>query len=398
MPQSIEANRPIFQLECPDFSGGKEGLTGGIPAWYFVLTVCEHKGCMVNLESLTKSVRETKPDWTDSKSPYYIEQRTKPLNTIFDRLRRGFSEKFPELGKALTLPRYQQPGGYSSYRFYEVGLYSAILNVMYGMTATDGRGDKLSPDITAPYYCTLSAYNHHFPLYWVSKDLTKAVREIEPPVGLTMEDVAWPLPVLTFLFPEGMMFGDEELFSITVVRGNAATEIVTDNSPFAKAGLPNIYFPQDFMSMWGLTINHQALREHNPLELIGNWYMNAPYEGNVKQFITERRTLHGTDLEAMSQIVFNLVLIMQSRPEYVEALSVNGVIKNKQTGAKETIYNPRWVGKNYHIVRDRTSSGGTHASPHAHWRRGHWREQAVGPRGLKQHKRILIDPIWVDPQ
>ena len=46
-------------------------------------------------------------------------------------------------------------------------------------------------------------------------------------------------------------------------------------------------------------------------------------------------------------------------------------------------------------VQDRTPwQGGTHASPHPHWRRRHWRMQPVGP-GLARRKRILVKDTFV---
>ncbi len=40
--------------------------------------------------------------------------------------------------------------------------------------------------------------------------------------------------------------------------------------------------------------------------------------------------------------------------------------------------------------------GGTHASPRLHYRAEHIRQQAVGPRGLGQHKEIVIAGAWIN--
>lgn len=61
------------------------------------------------------------------------------------------------------------------------------------------------------------------------------------------------------------------------------------------------------------------------------------------------------------------------------------------------VWHPRYLALPKAVKSDRTSSPhGTHASPHAHWRRGHWRNQVVGT-GRSERKLIWVQPIYVSP-
>jgi hypothetical protein len=61
----------------------------------------------------------------------------------------------------------------------------------------------------------------------------------------------------------------------------------------------------------------------------------------------------------------------------------------------DAVWHPRWVGKAYkRSVCVTGPIAGTHASPRTHWRRGHWRNQAVG-EGRADRRRTWIQPILV---
>ncbi|NBR90836.1 MAG: hypothetical protein EBS68_13160 [Rhodobacteraceae bacterium] len=56
----------------------------------------------------------------------------------------------------------------------------------------------------------------------------------------------------------------------------------------------------------------------------------------------------------------------------------------------------RWIGKHFKIRREPSPSrGGTHASPQAHWRRGHWHRVRHG-QGKEQSKLLWYQPVFVN--
>ncbi len=56
----------------------------------------------------------------------------------------------------------------------------------------------------------------------------------------------------------------------------------------------------------------------------------------------------------------------------------------------------RWIGKHFKIRSEASPSrGGTHASPQAHWRRGHWHRVRHG-QGKEQSKLLWYQPVFVN--
>jgi len=83
-------------------------------------------------------------------------------------------------------------------------------------------------------------------------------------------------------------------------------------------------------------------------------------------------------------------MVMSARPELVER---GGLARPAKKGKPE-LWSPNFLGKSYRIRHDAAASG-AHASPRLHWRRGHWRHQAVGPREAPGHKLLWIEPVLV---
>jgi hypothetical protein len=83
---------------------------------------------------------------------------------------------------------------------------------------------------------------------------------------------------------------------------------------------------------------------------------------------------------------------MQARPALVERGRAAG--RHKKLGVE--LWTPTVVGRNYRVARSAGSAAaGVSARPRMHWRRGHFRQQAVGPRGGGAHKTIWLEPTLV---
>lgn len=104
-------------------------------------------------------------------------------------------------------------------------------------------------------------------------------------------------------------------------------------------------------------------------------------------------------IEEISNLLLQSLLIAQWYPEYTEAAqSGTGFSKQKtQKSVKKenTWLNPKWIGDLYKKRPKTPYQGGTHASPVSHMRRGHWRNQAYGPK-WSSRRMILIEPTEVN--
>lgn len=70
---------------------------------------------------------------------------------------------------------------------------------------------------------------------------------------------------------------------------------------------------------------------------------------------------------------------------------------NKPTDRNSSIVRyPRWLGENYQR-KVCTEQSGIHASPHSHWRRGHWRNLEAGDgKRWKENRKLWIEPVFVN--
>jgi len=114
-----------------------------------------------------------------------------------------------------------------------------------------------------------------------------------------------------------------------------------------------------------------------------------------------RNTIDEADTEFLDRVrnfVVNILLSLEYSPSLNTEVSDGEIIAKSQGFG--VIKNPnirraRWLGKGYQSKSE--GSGGTHSSPHTHWRRGHWRVlEPSDDNKWKQSKRIWIEPVLVN--
>ena len=101
----------------------------------------------------------------------------------------------------------------------------------------------------------------------------------------------------------------------------------------------------------------------------------------------------------LTRLIANTIMLINYQPSLVTAQRSNspGLGFNKKSSDEPMPV--RWLGKNFSNNRTKSSagSGGSHASPRAHWRRGHWHGYRYG-EGRKTLKRKWVQPVYVNPQ
>jgi hypothetical protein len=88
--------------------------------------------------------------------------------------------------------------------------------------------------------------------------------------------------------------------------------------------------------------------------------------------------------------IFNTIYAMSARPEYVE----HGERVGKRKGTQSEIWTPNIIGRKYSVKTRAVAQAEPAGSVRLHWRRGHFRQQAIGV-GRSQHKTIWIEPMMV---
>jgi hypothetical protein len=101
---------------------------------------------------------------------------------------------------------------------------------------------------------------------------------------------------------------------------------------------------------------------------------------------------------AAFKFAFNFILLTQHRPELIteEAPSLpSGSGFGGWRPSKNKYLPIRWLGKNYKRPTTTSSGAGSHASPLAHWRRGHWHHFRCGEK--RQNLRLKwVEPVFVN--
>jgi hypothetical protein len=104
------------------------------------------------------------------------------------------------------------------------------------------------------------------------------------------------------------------------------------------------------------------------------------------------------DGPAMLEVATNLVLSLCTYPNMdheqstVQCEERTGIAKQKRNKSYKEFWSPAIIGINLHPTGVATQ--GTHASPHAHLRRGHWRRQHFG-KNREEVRRVWIKPVLV---
>ena len=101
-------------------------------------------------------------------------------------------------------------------------------------------------------------------------------------------------------------------------------------------------------------------------------------------------------------IVLQTMLALTYRPDLLEAEDLVAAPRRptraNSRGNKSKVLSPRYLSTPEVVHRSRSVAPGTgsHASPTAHWRRGHWRRVPVGERESGGRKWVWIQPTFVN--
>lgn len=109
-------------------------------------------------------------------------------------------------------------------------------------------------------------------------------------------------------------------------------------------------------------------------------------------------------IDKIKEVLIQVFLYQQLYQSSTLRQPQNRSSSSKQTKNKKgkLIIAPIFIGEKYQIkqikekFQSKPSEGGTHASPIAHWRSGHWRNQPYGSRENPQYKSIWIEPFLVN--
>lgn len=301
---------------------------------------------------------------------------------------------------ALSYPKsYRVPEGYSHPRLFSMTAYASASSMIMS-------GDNLDADrtMTACHISSSLLIRYQVPTFFVGAELCEALLETEAPEDLTFSEIHWPMPAMLFMLPKEFSlryFGAHVPF-LTVARAGIGQTI---KSPLIISGAHAKDIYQDTghnvfittMLRWenGHPMHYDARspEQHAVKDLINcpcckHKYTNIALD---KTTVEEDQVMVGK----LTTLSVNILLAMTAEPELVSPESV--IRPERKVSGKilrRALWQPHIIGENFRIHYESHAPTGTHRSPHAHWRCGHWRNQRHGPQNTLM-KRIWIRPVFV---
>ncbi len=131
--------------------------------------------------------------------------------------------------------------------------------------------------------------------------------------------------------------------------------------------------------------------------------ISTPHEFAYANDLDRHEIYPGTTVAGMGRLIINTIMLIKYQPSLVtvkQSISSGAGFGQKASNEPMPV---RWLGKGFSnsqvkdvSTQDHKCKGGTHASPRAHWRRGHWHGYRYG-EGRKTLKRKWVQPVYVNP-
>lgn len=218
------------------------------------------------------------------------------------------------------------------------------------------------------------------PTYWVDRELAAAAAQTAPPETLKLEDLKFPMDGMLFMLPEGTLDPPGQPSSWLGV-----SKILAKNGGWSVG----------FVSGGSGPTYSVTLRASEPLSSFDSLDFEtiSPVTGEVDPSLTSPEDTKFT--KKMCHLGTTIIMLMAARPELVAVETARDATPTADgRTSRNKLFRPNWIGRGYRAARKEGLPEGTHASPHMHWRRGHWRHQPFGPQ-RRERKDIWLEPCIV---
>jgi hypothetical protein len=339
---------------------------------------------------------------------------TEHYNADYSKLRwmaKQVKANNPGLWRVL-LPRHiVPPPGYVS-PVIAAGCFASELELAARISRGTVKATKPQVDCVL---MTWAAAEAGMPTYFVGHDLITDLALSDVMQDLRLGELEWPHDAMLFFLPERFQkafFGRGVPF-VGVCRIPAGLQPVPECvRRVVPPGMVDFGISAEYSGQWAYVFYAPVMfNDGKSVEYSGSWPMDKPVGDCLKEpeFIdgtygNESRFLPPTevpseaeDLELLNKIfavTLWMLLLLNGEPEQVELGAVTCVRKKSrkaaeagQEKAEDDLWSPNVIGWRYSSPKE--ALGGTHASPRAHPRRGHWTRQPYGPG------RTLRKPVWI---
>ena len=295
-----------------------------------------------------------------------------------------------EFGKVAEIPwrLVRSPPNYYSHYHAKADAYAYERLFESGLYPIDDEAQSL-----AIVSCQIAG-QYDYPTYYVGRDYAEAMYRSKMP-EICPSDIGMPFPGLLLGFPVD--------FCLSVFKRHVPYIFVAtiDADVYRNKGHSISIGNKCFAVSAGIIDNDDIGKSNTyysvcPFDKPFSGLLNpdAPFNAFYSDEEPDDRKLSGL----LASLSAKCLLSACARPELVEDTPV--ILQHrkvKKSKERPELWSPRWIGQHYKIHQDHANLGGTHASPTAHWRAGHYRVQHYGPKNQLK-KVIFIDPVLVNAQ
>lgn len=255
----------------------------------------------------------------------------------------------------------------------------------------------------ASFFVTTSMLiRYQMPTYFVSHELCEALLKTEAPEDLLLCEVKFPMPAMLFMLPKTFStqyFGYEApYFTISCAEPKKGY-----NTPLVMDGIrtPELFVDNDkeIVSI-GMLLLEEGYPIHYDCRAAMDFQVKDLMQGHCESYHPSgalKATQEENDLmmRKLANLGLNILLAMTAGKELITPERLLRPTR-KQNGRviRRALWKPNFIGERFKISYEKHAPEGTHRSPHAHWRVGHWRNQRHGPQNTLV-KRIWIQPVFV---
>jgi hypothetical protein len=307
--------------------------------------------------------------------------------------RKIFLDKHPEL-VAIFNPRvYKNVDRFGDYK---------LPAITYGSTLLAGKSDPKLLNSTSFLKQLLTGSlwaKYGAPRFFVTEEIFRAAMMTDPPEKIDWKTLNLPFETAVFVFPRNLLHlpnGEGPCHFAIYSRIKPALYTVDLGGLYHRIQYNDHTFT---ISTFSQVHYYEYLTNYTQPYFVGMDIPNlCDSESSDADFLVLNQDEAQTNF-LISKIIFNLLMIMNHRPQMVEMGERVKVHKKKHNSE---IWTPNIIGKKYYVkgrVQNQTES-----FRRMHWRRGHWRKQPYGeyivmeqPNGNKSHEFIMFRDIWIEP-
>lgn len=243
---------------------------------------------------------------------------------------------------------------------------------------------------------------HKAPARYISKEMCEAF--MQTPLPVLPKEVIDILPYVHILLPRNCVFDHmgDEVVSLIVRSGCLYPKDMPDDQlgrEIMKEFFPGeIMTPKELMGSSGIQVATITQEGSNFWQEFIDEDAKSWQDEHIKQ--REGSGYHNGATEKIMRVAINSLLVHLYEPELITTDPTPKASSGTGFGGSpgKSPLGPTWIGKGFRYQREKTNAPGGQeqgrGNVRAHWRRGHWRSQPVGPK--RQERKVLwIKPVFV---